>query len=116
VNIEDKRCIQKKILQFGNVDWSKRTIRLISSVKLRGNKLWQLVDEASICALRALKINTDFILKMVPKLWEYSAICFENQNRVKSLKVVIDLTHRSIGFVSRYNESPLTRNENEFQK
>jgi hypothetical protein len=80
VNIEDKRCIKKKILQFGNGDWSKRIIKLISSIKLQENKLWQLVDEASICALRALKINTDFILKMVSKIWEYSAICLENQN------------------------------------
>jgi hypothetical protein len=39
-------------------------------------------------SLRALKINTDFILKTDPKLWEDSAIYMENQNRVKPLKVI----------------------------
>jgi hypothetical protein len=116
VKTEDKRRIQKHILQFGNGDWSQRTIRLNSSVKLRGKKLWQLVDKTSICALRALKINTDFILKTDPELWEDSAVYLEDQNRVRSLKVINDLAERSIGFVSRYNDSPLTRNENEFQK
>jgi hypothetical protein len=59
----DKRKIQSAILKFGKGDWNNRTVRLKKSSPLQKKNLWDLVDSSSICAVRALKIDSEFILK-----------------------------------------------------
>jgi hypothetical protein len=103
-------------LSFGEGDWSQRTIRLKSIEGCLNAQLCDLVDASSICALRLLVGDTDFILKMDPSLWADDHKYEILQKSVQSLSAVNDVAERSIALVTELNESPLTRNEEEFQK
>jgi hypothetical protein len=104
------------MLMHGEGDWSERTIRPKTTKNIIKSNLWDLVDKTSICALQHLSIDTDFILRTDPALWNDSVEYRRFKNSVDSLSVVNDLAERSIKLISDLSSSPLTRDEEELQR
>jgi hypothetical protein len=89
---------------------------LKESTDLSSKNLWDLVDESSICALKALKIDTEFILKTHPATWTNSAAFHHQKTVISSLKVVNDVAERSVALMTMCNQSHRTHDETEMQK
>jgi hypothetical protein len=78
--------------------------------------LQDLLDCSSICALRQLGVDTEFLLNTDPVEWK-GADEYENcRQRLLTLKVVNDGAERGIALVSELNTKMLTRDECEFQR
>jgi hypothetical protein len=60
---------------------------------------------ASICSLRTLRINTEFILNSDPPTWNNSPDYEANENIIMALKVVNDCAERGVKIMSKYNTS-----------
>jgi hypothetical protein len=116
VSNEHKRRLQSKILSFGDGVWEKRIVRLKNLPKRTKRTLWDLVDNSSICALRQLKVDTEFILKTDPDEWDDSENYALYRQSMLSLKVINDGAERGIALVSELNSKLLTRDEDEFQR
>ena len=114
VPIEEKKLIVEKIKTCGE-DWKLRGLKLTEIKNLENQNLHELVNSASICALRSLKINIDFVLNNEPETWKNLPNYQKAKTIVDCLKVVNDSAERSVSLMSAFNES-ITKNEKEMQK
>jgi hypothetical protein len=96
--------LQNEIKKYEG-DWSQRDVQLKKMGKLEKRTICSFVGAASICGLRTLGINTEFILNSDPATWNNSPEYEANESIIMALKVVNDCAERGVKLMSKYNTS-----------
>jgi hypothetical protein len=75
-----------------------------------------LIDGSSVCALKLLRIDVNFLLNNEVEAWTGFNEFVQYQRTVAALCVTNDSAERAIGLTTELNNNPRTKDEEEFQK
>jgi hypothetical protein len=114
VTISEKIQLQKAMLKSTKIP-VERLLKAKVDSKVIGKKLHNFINGTSINTLTLLGFDVDLLIKNHPGTWQESQAYQTMKLQVQALKVVNDPAERGIALMSKYNEDPRTKDEQEMQ-
>jgi hypothetical protein len=137
VCLDDKIQIQKELQKY-TPNWAIRKIRPTFPGGIHNKKLYNFIDASSLCSIQLLGFDLNWLLQTEPSTWQNSAnyegmlisyltlphilfykkkcLLLGMRKVIQSLRVVNDVSERSVALMIKINNSYNTKDESETQK